>query len=57
MLKETKLVKGKRLDVLGIVLSTTGFFSLLLALSNGTKDGWNSPYIVTGKLIKQNRLP
>ncbi|HAU32545.1 MAG TPA: MFS transporter [Desulfotomaculum sp.] len=46
-LKETKLVKGKRLDAPGIVLSTAGFFCLLLALSNGAKDGWNSPYIVT----------
>lgn len=45
-LRETQLVKGHRFDYIGVVTSTIGFFCLLLALSQGNRFGWNSPYIV-----------
>ncbi len=50
-LHETDLTKGKRLDLGGIILSSVGFFCLLLALSDGVTDGWTSPYIVSLLLI------
>ncbi len=46
-LKETPLVKGHHFDLAGLVLSMVGFFTLLMALSNGNKDGWASPFIVS----------
>ncbi len=39
--------KESKLDIWGFVLATTGCFSLLLALSQGHKEGWTSFYIVT----------
>ncbi|HEX3010871.1 MAG TPA: DHA2 family efflux MFS transporter permease subunit [Syntrophomonadaceae bacterium] len=45
-LKPTVLIKAKHFDVAGIVFSSTGFFCLLLALSQGASHGWKSPYIV-----------
>lgn len=45
-LKETPLIKGHNLDVVGIITSAIGFFCLLLALSEGNNYGWTSPYIV-----------
>jgi EmrB/QacA subfamily drug resistance transporter len=47
ILKETPLVKGKHFDFVGIATSSIGLFSTLLALSDGTKYGWSSPFIVT----------
>jgi DHA2 family multidrug resistance protein len=46
-LKETELIRGKYFDLLGVIFSTTGFLSLLLALSKGASEGWTLPYIVT----------
>jgi EmrB/QacA subfamily drug resistance transporter len=45
-LKETELVKGKDLDKWGIILSSTGFFCLLMALSKAASKGWSAPLIV-----------
>lgn len=50
-LHETALIKGKRLDLNGIIFSTLGFFCLLLALSKGAGEGWTSPYIVSLLLV------
>ncbi len=47
ILKETQLIKGKHLDFVGIATSSIGLFCILLALSDGTKYGWSSPFIVT----------
>ncbi|MFZ5631401.1 MAG: DHA2 family efflux MFS transporter permease subunit [Bacillota bacterium] len=47
MIDETPLIKGLKFDVLGSILSSAGLFSLLLALSQGQKEGWTSQYIVT----------
>ncbi len=46
-LKETELIKGEIIDVFGFVSSTIGLFCLLFALSQGTKHGWTSVYIVS----------
>ncbi len=45
-LKETDIIKGKNFDKLGLLFSTLGFFSLLLALSKAASEGWNSPLII-----------
>lgn len=47
ILKETPLLKGKHFDFVGIATSSIGLFCMLLALSDGTKYGWSSPFIVT----------
>ena len=47
LLQETPLIKGKHFDKLGVISSTIGLFCLLLAISQGNKHGWGSPYIVT----------
>lgn len=47
LLKETELVKGHRFDYIGLLTSIVGLFCLLLALSQGNKHGWSSPYIVS----------
>lgn len=47
LLKETPLIKGKHFDLWGLVSSTIGLFCLLLAISQGNKEGWGSPYIVS----------
>lgn len=45
-LEETKLIKGKSFDKWGVVLSSTGLFCLLMALSKGSSKGWTSLYII-----------
>ncbi|HPT69894.1 MAG TPA: DHA2 family efflux MFS transporter permease subunit [Syntrophomonas sp.] len=45
-LNESELIKGKLIDKWGILLSSTGLFCLLMALSKGYSKGWSSPYIV-----------
>jgi EmrB/QacA subfamily drug resistance transporter len=47
ILKETALIKGKHFDFIGMMTSTIGLFCMLLALSDGTKYGWSSPFIVS----------
>jgi len=47
LLRETPLIKGKNFDYLGLISSTIGLFCLLLAISQGNKHGWSSPYIVS----------
>lgn len=46
-LPETELIKGQHFDLMGLVTSVIGLFCLLLALSQGTKYGWGSVYIVS----------
>jgi MFS transporter, DHA2 family, multidrug resistance protein len=38
--------RSRRLDLLGLVTMTTGVVTLLLALSQGNREGWDSHYIV-----------
>jgi DHA2 family multidrug resistance protein len=38
--------RPRRLDLLGLVTMATGVVTLLLALSQGNREGWSSPYIV-----------
>jgi len=47
LLPESPRLKVSKLDIWGFLLSTTGCFALLLALSQGHKEGWTSYYIVT----------
>lgn len=47
VLRETKLVKGRTFDFIGFILSSVGLFCLLLALSEGVDEGWDSAYIVS----------
>lgn len=47
LMQETPLIKGKNFDIWGVVSSTIGLFCLLLAISQGNKHGWSSPYIVS----------
>lgn len=49
-LKETNIIKGKSFDKLGLLFSSVGFFSLLLALSKAASEGWDSSFII-GLLI------
>ncbi len=51
LLVESPLNKGSKLDLWGLILSTTGCFTLLLALSQGNREGWTSYYIVSLLLI------
>ncbi|NLI12425.1 DHA2 family efflux MFS transporter permease subunit [Pelotomaculum propionicicum] len=46
LLEETPRRKDKRLDVPGVILCSAACFALLLALSQGQKEGWTSLYIV-----------
>lgn len=46
ILKETASVPHQSFDKVGLLCSTVGFFCLLLAISQSTVKGWNSPYIV-----------
>lgn len=46
ILHETPLVKGKHFDYIGLITSVLGLFCLLLALSDGAKEGWTSLYIL-----------
>lgn len=47
LLPENPLKKGLEFDLWGFVTSAVGCFTLLLALSQGAKEGWASYYIVT----------
>ncbi|OAT79806.1 DHA2 family efflux MFS transporter permease subunit [Desulfotomaculum copahuensis] len=47
LLPKEKRRTDRKLDIWGFILSTSGCFSLLLALSEGQKDGWGSQFIVT----------
>lgn len=47
LLRETPLIKGKHFDFQGLAASAIGLFCLLLAISQGNKHGWSSPYIVS----------
>jgi len=47
LMQETPLIKGKNFDIWGVISSTIGLFCLLLAISQGNKYGWGSPYIVS----------
>jgi EmrB/QacA subfamily drug resistance transporter len=38
--------RTRRLDLLGLLTITTGVVTLLVALSQGNREGWNSQYIV-----------
>src|SRR5262249_57633723 len=38
--------RPRRLDLLGLVTMATGVVTLLLALSQGNREGWSTPYIV-----------
>ncbi|MDF9409702.1 DHA2 family efflux MFS transporter permease subunit [Pelotomaculum isophthalicicum JI] len=46
LLPEGLLRQNLKFDLLGFITSTLGCFTLLLALSEGTKEGWSSYYIV-----------
>ena len=45
-LGESDLIRGKQFDLMGMILSSVGFFCLLLATSEASTDGWGSPFIV-----------
>jgi EmrB/QacA subfamily drug resistance transporter len=47
MVPEGPLRKSLKFDLWGFIYSTAGFFTLLLALSEGTSKGWSSYYIVS----------
>ncbi|GBF32905.1 membrane component of multidrug resistance system [Desulfocucumis palustris] len=47
LLPESPIKKGLKLDFWGFLTSSTGCFALLLALSQGQKEGWHSYYIVS----------
>ncbi|MFZ5633806.1 MAG: DHA2 family efflux MFS transporter permease subunit [Bacillota bacterium] len=47
LLPESQVKKGLKFDLWGFVTSTAGCFALLLALSQGQKEGWGSYYIVS----------
>ena len=38
--------RRSRLDLLGLVTMATGVVALLIALSQGNREGWSSQYIV-----------
>ncbi|MCL6610512.1 MAG: DHA2 family efflux MFS transporter permease subunit [Peptococcaceae bacterium] len=47
ILNDTEVKRGQKFDIWGFVTSALGCFTLLLALSQGQKEGWDSYYIVT----------
>lgn len=47
LIPEGPLRKNLKFDLWGFILSAVGCFTLLLALSEGTSEGWTSYYIVT----------
>ena len=51
LLKETKVNKDIKLDLMGTILIAVSCFSLLLALSKGTDWGWKSQSIISLLLI------
>ena len=46
ILKETPVSRTQKLDAGGLITSALGLFCLLLALSEGTDEGWTSAYIL-----------
>lgn len=46
VLKEADISRGHKFDYGGFVTSALGLFCLLLALSEGTSEGWDSAYIL-----------
>jgi EmrB/QacA subfamily drug resistance transporter len=46
LLKEGPVKPGLVMDKWGFITSTIGFFALLLALSEGPREGWTSYYVV-----------
>ncbi|MBX6394983.1 MAG: DHA2 family efflux MFS transporter permease subunit [Alicyclobacillaceae bacterium] len=56
LLEETPPQKNLTFDRLGFVLSTVGLGSLLLALSEGQKEGWTSFYIVSLLFLSASTL-
>lgn len=46
-LTETEKIKGEVIDIFGFVTATAGLFCLLFALSQGSKHGWTSVFIVS----------
>jgi EmrB/QacA subfamily drug resistance transporter len=51
LLPESPLNKDTSFDLWGFILCTTGCFTLLLALSQGNREGWTSYYILSLLLI------
>ena len=47
ILTESEIKKGQKFDLWGFLTSSLGCLTLLLALSQGQKNGWDSYYIVT----------
>lgn len=56
ILKESVLIEGKHFDFVGLATSSIGLFCLLLALSDGTTDGWTSTYILSLFIIALTSL-
>ena len=46
LIKETPTRKDIKLDYIGVILCSLACFTMLLALSQGQKEGWTSLYIV-----------
>jgi EmrB/QacA subfamily drug resistance transporter len=47
VLRETKIIGGKKFDFSGFICCSIGLFCLLLALSKGVDEGWDSAYILS----------
>jgi len=47
VLRETKITLGKKFDFSGFITCSIGLFCLLLALSKGVDEGWDSAYIIS----------
>jgi EmrB/QacA subfamily drug resistance transporter len=47
VLRETKITLGKKFDFSGFISCSIGLFCLLLALSKGVDEGWDSAYIIS----------
>jgi DHA2 family multidrug resistance protein len=43
---DLNVCRPRRLDLLGLVTMATGVITLLIALSQGNREGWNASYIV-----------
>jgi EmrB/QacA subfamily drug resistance transporter len=47
VLRETKITSGTKFDFSGFITCAIGLFCLLLALSKGVDEGWDSAYIIS----------
>lgn len=47
VLRETKITAGRKFDFSGFFCCSIGLFCLLLALSKGVDEGWDSAYILS----------